>query len=155
MGTDNKRFTRLFKQKETTIKEVSDKIKRLGELTEHIVQLKDIATFKENKVNYLTDFGSCEGVGVFKNKHVAVQISEMSKETKLLCHEHIETEILVLYEGDLLITFPKYSTNVVIGEPLTIHPGTPHEASTNSGCKVVAITIPASTGYPQSNITTI
>lgn len=117
--------------------------------TEHIVRLHDITTISGSTADYKSDTGACAGIGLLHNGQVAVQHAYMTAGSKLLPHEDKEIEILILYEGDMTITTPDCVYHAMVGRPLVIEPNTPHIAESVGGAKMIAITIPASTGYPK------
>ena len=92
--------------------------------------------------------GECGGIGLFRIADVAVQVAYMGRNTILKEHTHHGVEILVLFEGDMSIHFGNGAVEAYVGDPVTIQANTPHYAESNNGCKMIAITIPASEGYP-------
>lgn len=128
--------------------DITNSIDRLRSHVAEITSLSDMAAKSGSEVTYTTDSGYCHGDALMNIPKIAVQHADMGAGTKLKCHEHDEVEILVLYEGDLSISLPTHVAYLVPGRPFTIDPGTPHIAESLNGAKMIAITIPASAGYP-------
>jgi quercetin dioxygenase-like cupin family protein len=129
---------------------LDDNLKRIKELTESVVPLSEIAHIEKISAIYNVKSGECYGVGLLNTKDIAVQHAFLGKNTVMDCHDHDEVEILVVYDGDLIVECPKY---VIVGEKgvaIIIQPKTPHIAKSENGCKLIGITIPASSGYPPS-----
>jgi len=128
--------------------DLKQNLERIRELTETVTPLHMIADITGNKAVYSVETGECGGLGLYKTKSVAVQIAYMGGKTELKCHDHDESEILIPFEGDLEVEFKNGSIQGYIGDPIIISPNEPHVAKSNNGCKMIAITIPSSNGYP-------
>ena len=140
-------------------KHLEDNLKRIRELSDDPRTLPHIAHIHEELAEYDMTSGSCFGVGLFWIEGVAVQHSEMSEDSELKSHMHEGIkEILICYEGDLQI-FTKVKDELVeakitSGGIIVIPPDIPHIAKSIRGCKIIAVSIPASSGYPKTKTDT-
>ena len=140
---------------------LKDNLKRLKELSEQLVMLPQIAHIKGDMATYDMAKGICEGLGLFHVKQIAVQYATMSPDSEMECHAHDGMkEILICYEGDIEVStkeihnsFTTIAANV--GGLVIIDPYLPHIVKSVEGCKMIAITIPASEGYPPAAINTV
>lgn len=125
-----------------------ENLKRIKELTETVVPLVDIAKLIDQDVSYTASRGCIMGHGLLHVKQIAIQLAVMGADTNMVYHYHDEYEIILLYEGDFSISIEGEDVVAELGVPIIIKPLTPHIAKSVHGCKLIAITIPASPGYP-------
>jgi len=137
---------------------LKDNLERLKELTEKLVTLPRIAHIEGNKVSYDMVRGTCNGIGLLNTGSVAVQYAELSEDAEMECHIHEGMkEILICYEGDIEVianetTSVLAKTIIYTGGIVVIDPFVPHIVKSIGGCRLIAITIPASAGYPGSDL---
>jgi hypothetical protein len=138
-------------------KALEDNLKRLKELTESLVPLPKIAHIEGSHVSYDMVSGICTGMGLLNTGKIAVQYAELSDGSEMECHIHDGMkEILICYEGDMEVianepTSVLAQTVIYTGGIVVIDPFVPHIVKSIAGCKLIAITIPASKGYPPAN----
>jgi mannose-6-phosphate isomerase-like protein (cupin superfamily) len=137
-------------------KELHDNLKRLKELTSQLVSLPRISHIDGNKASYDMVSGECTGIGLINNGSVAAQYAEMSEGAEMECHIHEGMkEIIICFEGDISVTANEPTsvlaqTIIYTGGIIVIDPFVPHLVKSMGGCKLIAITIPASQGYPEA-----
>jgi mannose-6-phosphate isomerase-like protein (cupin superfamily) len=131
--------------------ELKENLERIRTLTEDVVPLISITKFEENNAYYSVNSGECRGVSLFNIPDVAVQYAIMGENTELKCHQHDEVEILVVFEGDMQMTTPNKTITAQLGYPIVVFPSQEHTARSTKGCKIIAITVPASNAYPHGS----
>lgn len=131
-------------------------IDKLQELTESLPPFISLTTGVPRPLNFkhlkTATGGPLLIAGLYKTADVAVSISYMAPDTVLGTHYHDETEILVVYSGEMIITYAlddiKHTINSESG-PFTILPNVGHKAECHvPNTWMVAMTIPAAEGYP-------
>lgn len=127
-------------------------LKELKELTPRLPDLMEIVrSFNGDCVVYDLDVGETIGFGLLKNPLVAVQKARLTPGAEFPLHLHNEIEHLILYKGDLTINFSNGErVNMILGDHCKIIPGEAHSCYTKGGAWLIAITIPASEGYPDA-----
>lgn len=130
--------------------ELQSNLAKIRELTETVVPLVNIAKLLEDSVSYTASRGNIIGHGLLNVKQLAIQLAVMGAETNMVCHYHDEYEIIILYEGDFSLSVEGEDVFAELGVPLIVKPMTPHIAKSVHGCKLIAMTIPASPAYPNS-----
>lgn len=132
--------------------------KTLGEL--HIIlskmrTLNSIAKIEDNSVTYEMEKGSCIGVCIMHVENVAIQEAVMSPDSQMKAHNHEhEEEIIIVVYGDVLVVTGSSTggikeTRIIDNGVIVIPPNTNHAVSSQNGCKLIGITVPASNGYPK------
>jgi len=102
-----------------------------------------------NIVRYQSgDEGTVIGYGLLKIPSVAVQMSVASKGSFFQDHTHAEIEIVVLYRGKCLFTVNGQEREMIEGDNIRLEPGQVHSVKMLTDCEFIAITIPASEGFP-------
>jgi len=129
--------------------EVNNLVK-MKELAEAFVMFSDMSFLENDSVNYTALEGECYGKALIKIKEVAVQMAIMNKGCILPVHNHAEIEILMLFEGDLTIEMKRGTVVLGVGDMIRFEPNEEHYPYTINGCKMIAITIPASDYYPST-----
>lgn len=130
-------------------------INRLKELTE---KLNEFDNYVDNNHCSMTEVKMDEGTGLgfclLYQPEIAVARWFSSKGSKFPRHKHDEKEWIIVYSGEMKITF--YDENEdKIGERILNEgdycynsPGTLHSASFNTDTWYIAITVPASKDWP-------
>lgn len=90
--------------------------------------------------------GTCIGVSLLHERAIAVQKTFMSKYSVFPLHLHEEIEILVIYEGGIETLGKVFKA----GDIARIENGEEHTVTALEDTWMVAITIPASSAYPES-----
>ena len=90
------------------------------------------------------------GMGIYKNKNIAVQKAFMCKGTILPKHFHEEKEIIVVFEGELIIIREDKEKNYKKGDIVYFLPHENHVVMAKENTWMIGITIPASEGYPNA-----
>jgi hypothetical protein len=135
-------------------KRLEDNLKRIRQLTDNLVTLPEIAHLNDNCVDYDMNTGKCSGVGLMWVDSVAVQRGILSADSEMISHIHEGvSEILICYEGSLEVLTKDENDNILItsvtaGQLIEIPSMTPHIVKSTNGCKLIAVTMPASQGYP-------
>ena len=98
-------------------------------------------------------------LGLFKNEKVAVAKTKVSKGSIFAPHYHKETEILILFEGQLKIWkgIAKMEDRddiepiiLDMAQTMIIEPNTPHLAEALADTQLIAVTVPASKRFPNA-----
>lgn len=111
---------------------------------------------EKDKVTYGVSSGECVGSSLMHINKIAVQKSVLGKGTELRAHIHEnEEEVLVIYEGDLTVVFENdfgglRKITVINNGVVVIPPNTSHLVTSENGCLLVGVTVPASSGYPKN-----
>jgi quercetin dioxygenase-like cupin family protein len=83
------------------------------------------------------------GTRLFGVKEVGIAVADIPAGVSFPRHNHNETEIFVVYEGELTIHHSEADHVLKATDILTVKPGVPHITRTGgTGCKCVVITIP-------------
>ena len=129
-----------------------ENLKRIAEIAATYVPFERGMMFdlQETFASYACIHGSCTGKGLMKIGRVGVMDATMSENCELKAHDHAVTEIFAVYEGDLLIETADWIKEINVGGTISIPVGTKHIAKSINGCKMIAVTIPASKGYPDA-----
>ena len=102
--------------------------------------------------------GKATGYNLFNNGTIAVARTTMTAGTILDAHYHHEVEHLLVYEGALRLYLncpscdhleEKDFIHLKRGDCYTIQPDIPHVVLVETHCNCIAITIPASKGFPR------
>jgi quercetin dioxygenase-like cupin family protein len=128
---------------------IENNIEKLREISENVFKFSEMSHLKGDSVVYDTITGSCIGFRLMHTPLVAVQYAEMSKDSDLICHSHEEVEYLIVYKGALEIEIGGITKILLPGSSIELPPRTPHHVKSETGCKMIAITIPASEYYPK------
>jgi mannose-6-phosphate isomerase-like protein (cupin superfamily) len=114
-----------------------------------VIPLKNIAAFVGAEVTYECKRGTCVGIALMKNDRVGVQYAELSADTEMEAHTHIENEEhLIAVTGELFSKIGEEVKSAKAGEVMTIHSGQTHIPYCVVPTTVIGITVPASEGYP-------
>lgn len=110
------------------------------------------SSYKEltpGKIDYQVLRGRCTGMALLNIPEVAVQRVCLEASTVFPEHSHNEIEVIVIYKGEGLHITPGMKSRVTAGESYISRPGELHEFRAVTDCELIAITIPASAGYPR------
>jgi quercetin dioxygenase-like cupin family protein len=120
---------------------------RISELTDDI--LKGLTIFANNSVEYKINSGKCVGVGLLKQKDVAVQFVTYSPNSFFPNHSHTnEKEIAIIVSGEFINIMNGEEKKYLSEDVVVIPKGISHSHIIPDGCTLIAITIPASEIYP-------
>lgn len=118
----------------------------LRELT-HQLTLQDVVRKRDSDwVRYDTEAGNCLGICLLHERTVAVQKAFMSRDTVFPTHVHGEVEFIIVYEGCLQMNDKEYR----VAEVIHIPNGQEHTVKALEDTWMIAITIPASSAYPDT-----
>ena len=137
---------------DTNMERIKTLVKELDQLNE----LTAIAHLENTSVDYEMDSGECRGIFLKNNGEIGVQDGWFSVNSSMKIHKHAnEREVFHVYEGDLTIVLQTLNGGIIkhtIKDKGTfeIPCNTPHIVSSENGCKLIAVTLPASVGYPIS-----
>ena len=95
--------------------------------------------------------GECLGVGLYRNKDVAVQKIFMSKGARLELHGHRETEYGIMYKGSIKMVVDGKEHIIKQNQCIRIPSSKTHTAHTLEDSWMIWITIPASEDYPDAS----
>lgn len=101
--------------------------------------------YKEFKVKN----GKCFAWHLYSQEQIAVCRVFLSKDTVFPKHFHPEKEVLIVYEGKIIIYTEDNCYEVGQYETYIIEPGIPHAVHAEENSMVLAITIPASKEFPR------
>jgi len=125
---------------------------RLREITESLPKLSDLLEFKNgNNIEYHLLSGKCIGKGLMKEQGVAVQVCELDKDSEFPVHLHQAKEWLIAYKGSFTLKTEKSATLYGVGEMAFIDTNIAHSLIAEEDCSVIALTIPASGGFPNGS----
>ena len=134
--------------------DLKENLEQIKKLSGELKSLPQIAHIKEGEVTYDMVSGTSEGHAIYKAEKIAVQYNEMSAESEMSAHFHYGMkEILICYDGDLEVITNEINDAIIASAVhasgvIVIEPYVPHIAKSINGCKIIAITVPASKGYP-------
>jgi len=93
--------------------------------------------------------GGCRGIGIFKDKGVSVQAAELDAGAVIGYHSHDTLEVLVVYQGSMIVEFEDGVTlGMGVGNYVRIPPACEHTVTSRDGVKVIGMLIPEGKGYP-------
>jgi mannose-6-phosphate isomerase-like protein (cupin superfamily) len=112
-------------------------------------RLKELSSFCSDSVEYNVITGRCVGRGLLNSQDVAVQVVEQAPDTSFPEHiHHDNSEYVIMVRGSLTNTMDGKEELFVAGDCFVIPLGKAHNHYSKDGCKLIAVTIPASEGYP-------
>ena len=99
--------------------------------------------------------GGCHGVGIYRDKKVAIQKAVMDKDSVFAKHHHDgRTEILIVTTGKLEVWIDGLGTQIVTKDnrnPIYFTPGQEHSVKALEYTEMVGIIVPANgEGYPDA-----
>lgn len=126
----------------------NDYLKKLAELTE---KLPDLVKTNSSPgfIEYKMEQGTCLGYNLLNQKEIAVQKAFLSKGAVFPKHSHEEKEILIVFQGELLVKIEESSHNISPSELIELLPHQIHSVTALSDTWVLCIAIPAAQGYPE------
>jgi quercetin dioxygenase-like cupin family protein len=128
-------------------------IDRLRELTGKLPPVHSwVESMTEGRVSYKVQ-GSCTGTGLYKRDEVAIQTAFMSRGSVFPDHAHPETEILIVWKGDLYYKTLQREGVLRPGETIIFAPNELHSVSAFTDTHMIGVTIPASEIYPEAETT--
>jgi quercetin dioxygenase-like cupin family protein len=133
---------------------MEDNIKKLEFLTDQLLDHVPIKVEKPGFIEYDTIKG-CSVAFALKNRpNCAVADCRMTKGTYFDWHAHNECEILVVFEGELMVYVQDKDELIVKdSEVVRFAPGIVHKVEAITDLvKLIAITVPASVVYPEIQI---
>ena len=105
-----------------------------------------------DKIDYQVQGGNCVGEALLNEKEVAVQRVCMTAGTVFPEHSHHEFEVVVIISGEALHITPGMESKIAKDDVYTSRPGELHKFVAITDCTLIAITIPASEGYPKLGV---
>lgn len=131
------------------IKEGIEQIENLGPVLDLTAFVSTV--HKENIEYKMEEEGpKCIGYPLFNDGNVGVQLIFMEKGAVFPRHIHKATEWLIVYAGKLQFFNGVYQGRILNkGGSITIAPTTSHRVKAMIESWMVAITIPAASGYPK------
>lgn len=127
---------------------LDDNLSRIRELTQIVTPIIEMSNIIGSKVKYEILKGKCEGTGLHNDGKVAIQMAWLDPDTVFTNHDHEEIEILIVHEGKMTVNMKDKTFDLEVGGLVKFEPKEAHLLETKEGCKLIAITIPASKGYP-------
>jgi quercetin dioxygenase-like cupin family protein len=128
----------------------STSLTRLRELTPCLPALGDMARdLYLPVVQYEIPGGVALSTCLLGLADIAVQDCRMPAGSRFPDHVHETKEIIVVYEGELRVTFGERETVLRRGDVVYFIPGQPHTAEAITDVRCVGITVPAEPGYPK------
>jgi quercetin dioxygenase-like cupin family protein len=127
-----------------------DSLRRLRELTPQLPVLGSMVSGPvSHTTTYNTEGGPSLATNLFSIAEVAVCECHMVAGAKFTDHIHDVAEVLVVYEGELKMTFEGNETVLRQGDSLHLKPGTLHTAEALTEARMIAVAVPASPWYPR------
>ena len=127
-------------------------LERLRELTPDLPLLASMsASLSEPIVKYDIPGGCALSTCLLAHSEVAVQDCFMPAGAKFPEHTHSVKEVIVVYEGELRVSFGDRETTMKRGDVVYFVPGQPHSAKAITDVRVVGLTVPAEEGYPHGS----
>lgn len=128
---------------------MSENLLALRRLTSELPSLTELVREAcANTVEYDTAKGRITGRGLMKSPEVAVQDLCYHPDTEFVRHYHDEHEWLVPYSGEIVVCVGDEEEVFGYGDCAYIPPRTSHCSRSHEMARVIAITVPASPGYP-------
>lgn len=126
-------------------------LQKLRQLTAELPVLgpTDFKPHGTNKIEYTVDTGSCVGEALLNIADVAVQRVCMIAGTVFPEHSHNQFEVVVIVKGDAIHITPGMESKLSSREVYVSRPGELHKFVAITDVELIAITIPASEGYPK------
>jgi quercetin dioxygenase-like cupin family protein len=123
-------------------------IDKLEELTKKLPPLTDLVLMAKNSITeYKVENGTCIGLALLNTEKVAVQKAVASAGTIFPRHTHEEHEFIILVEGEMI---NNDGHKFFAPDVIHLNPNESHEHTFVTNCLVIAITVPASKGYPHA-----
>jgi mannose-6-phosphate isomerase-like protein (cupin superfamily) len=127
-----------------------ENLNRIRQLVETFAPFDNLYEKKDGNVEYKTTRGKVYGKNIFNIGNIAVQAAVLEKDSAMPAHENGEIEIFIVYEGDFELEMKDGIIKLGVGDIIKIEPNRTHLPSSINGCKIIAITIPSSKGYPSN-----
>jgi len=129
---------------------MSPNLEKLETLTKN---LPDLAALSDKHpscvVKFKTECGQCLGLGLLNQRDVAVSDTLLSQGARLAPHAQRETEWLIIYNGRLRVFVgDEEPREIAAGESVQFPPDTPHCVEALETTWLIAVSVPASPGYP-------
>ena len=125
-----------------------DNLERLEKLTDQLPVLEDLVNPQNGYVEYEVEGGMCHGFPLMNDPMISVQKAVITEGSLFYTHVHESREWLVVYQGELEVTVGCVRKKIGVGESIVIKPGEAHSVRALKNAKLVGITIPRDTGYP-------
>jgi quercetin dioxygenase-like cupin family protein len=125
-------------------------IDKLRELTGKLPPVHSLVeSLTEGEVSYKVQ-GICHGIGLYNRAEIAIQTAYMSKGSIFPDHAHSETEIIIVWKGDLYYKTLQREGVLRAGETIIFQPNELHSVSAFTDTNMIGVTIPASEIYPEA-----
>lgn len=118
---------------------MTDKLPRLSELIAN--KIPDFAEYK-------TDSGVSFGINLKNTESVSVADRIFSAGTTFKCHFHSQTEVCIVYDGEIVCFMGDKEVLLNIGDSIVIPPGQPHSWEAKKDTRAIFVAVPHSKGYP-------
>lgn len=99
-------------------------------------------------VTYDVVGGWCESQSLLNIPEVAVARTRFSAHTTFPEHTHEEKEVIMVYKGRGIMSYPGGEVELGPGDVVIFEPGQPHSFRTLEPTEIIAQTIPAGRGFP-------
>lgn len=129
-----------------------DKLKILTEELPPVPKLSALVSQNDEitpYIEYAVEKGTAIGFAILYKDEISGQEAFMSKGTLFPFHIHDALEILIPYEGKLLVRKGDEEIEVNVGDTITFKQGESHCVTALEDTWMVGITIPSSDGYPK------
>lgn len=126
-----------------------DYIEKLEALQETVPSLDQLVSEMHGSfVQYELEAGFAVGHGVLNDYECAVQKYFATGNSVFPIHTHEEFEYFIVISGEGTVTIDGKKTNFKAKDCIVIQPGQVHSWEYITPAKMIAITIPASRGFP-------
>lgn len=128
--------------------ERSDSLEELRKLTYSLPAFPDLVNCSDGVVEYKMETGTCLGWCIFKTDSIGVHRWYNSAGTIFPEHAHDEWEMIVVYEGTLILHSQGEKNYLKETDFFINEPNVKHWAEFPEECRYVTITIPPSKEFP-------
>ena len=127
-------------------------IEKMRKTAEKIKQLENLVLERTGDViEYNVTVGRCIGHGLFNVNNIAVQQVTITSGTIFPIHSHPEKEFLFVYKGSIRYKYSGQEKICNANNSIYFEPWQDHTCEALEDSYLIAITVPASEGYPDAN----
>lgn len=141
------------KKADQELEYLRDNMVRIRELSEKLSDYKSLLQLTNEDATrqfFTLESGGGETMGLFKEPIAAVAITAFYPYTSFPLHFHEEKEVFICLCGEIEFYTAETSKTLRAGDIFYVEAGQPHRAVTRSGCRILAVTIPAAKDWPDA-----
>lgn len=131
----------------------TERLNKIDMLIEMLPSYNEGFSMGDNIKNLRVEDGKAMATNLFRppDNTIAVAHTKAWPETKFLKHYHPEVETIIVFKGDLTLLIGEKEIILTAGDTVTLEPNTGHSGYTRHGCELIAVTVPASKGFPNND----